>query len=250
MQYDYRTVATRFFGHVGDRVLREHEAETSLVRRFFDNAGEGVFVDVGANDPRRLSQTWHLEQRGWTGLAIEPIAELCDRLRAERPGTTVVRAACGDPDSTGERDFYVGNDFDKSTLARDLLDFETAVQRVDRVQVRTLDDVLDDSLPGSVDFVSIDVEGLQYEVICGFDLRRHRPRLLFVEDHLTDLRTHRLIERQGYRLVKRTTYNNWYVPQEAPFALTTPGERFALWQKVYLRTPFRKLRYAIRRRAA
>jgi FkbM family methyltransferase len=249
MQHHYRTVAARLFGHVPDRVQREFEAETSLVRQFFANTLQGVFVDVGANDPVHLSQTWHLESRGWTGIAVEPIAEMCDRLRAERPRTTVVRAACGDPASVGERDFYVADDLDKSTLARNLLDFETAVRRVDRVRVRTLDDVLAEFAPGRVDFVSIDVEGLQLEVIRGFDLRRHRPRLLFVEDHLTDLRTHRLIERQGYRLVKRTTFNNWYVPREATFSLTSPRERFALWQKVYLRTPYRKLRHALRRRA-
>jgi hypothetical protein len=47
------------------------EREQQLVRRFFDDARSGFFVEVGANRPQEQSQTWHLEQLGWSGVLIE-----------------------------------------------------------------------------------------------------------------------------------------------------------------------------------
>jgi hypothetical protein len=48
------------------------EREQQLVRRFFGDARSGFFVEVGANRPQEQSQTWHLEQLGWSGVLIEP----------------------------------------------------------------------------------------------------------------------------------------------------------------------------------
>ena len=46
--------------------------EQELVREFFAGVRDGFFVEVGANRPQQESQTWHLEQLGWTGVLIEP----------------------------------------------------------------------------------------------------------------------------------------------------------------------------------
>ena len=50
---------------------RASDYEMRLVAEFFGDT-KGYFVEVGANDPRERSQTWHLEQNGWTGILIEP----------------------------------------------------------------------------------------------------------------------------------------------------------------------------------
>ena len=246
--YELKHHAAKRFSHIADRIQREHDAETDLVDEYFERRNEGFFVEVGANDPQKLSQTWKLEQRGWTGLLIEPIPELCERLRQARPNSQVIQAACGAPEETGEADFYVASDSEKSTLRTDMLDFPTPVQRVERVRVRTLDDILQQCQLPRIDFVSVDVEGLQLSVLRGLTLSKYRPALLMVEDHLTDLRTHRFLTQRNYRLVKRTGLNNWYLPADAPFHLTSQLERYRLWQKMWLRTPIRKLRFAARRR--
>ena len=110
------------------------------------------------------------------------------------------------------------------------------------VRVLTLDEVLAECGDPRVDFVSIDVEGLQLDVLKGFDMKRHRPALLFVEDHLLDWQTHFHLRRQGYRLVKRTQLNNWYVPEGTSFTMTSVGERLKLWRKVWPGTPLRSLK--------
>src|SRR5262249_49005282 len=63
------------------REISNHEM--GLVSAFFGNI-KGYFVEVGANDPRERSQTWLLEQAGWTGVLVEPQPDLAAELRASR----------------------------------------------------------------------------------------------------------------------------------------------------------------------
>lgn len=248
MRYTLGKYAAAQFSEMRDRKQREHAAETDLIHLFFDRCRDGFFVEVGANEPQAHSQTWGLEKAGWYGLLIEPSPALCDQLRRHRPQSKVLEVACGPPGAPSRARFHLAQNPLHSSLDVGRTDFAPKIDRSIEVDVKTLDRIIDETDTGPIDFVSIDVEGLQYEVLQGFTLARHRPRLLLIEDHLTGYRTHRYITGQGYRLVKRTGLNNWYVPVEAPFALTDCRERFALWQKIWLRTPARGLRARLRTR--
>ena len=69
------------------------------------------------------------------------------------------------------------------------------------VFVMTLDDILVDAgAPISLDLLSIDVEGHELDVLRGFDIDKWRPRLLLLEDHVSDLTKHRYMMRRGYAL--------------------------------------------------
>ena len=82
--------------------------------------------------------------------------------------------------------------------------------------MRTLDDILTEArAPVAFEFLSIDVEGHELEVLGGFDLARWRPRLILLEDHVGDLAKHRYLENAGYRLIRRCENNGWYVPRDA-----------------------------------
>jgi hypothetical protein len=116
-----------------------------------------------------------------------------------------------------------------------------------QVPARTLDSVLEEAVvPVPVDLLSIDVEGHEAEVLQGFDLSRWRPLLILIEDHVHSLRTHHLLKRGGYRLVRRLGLNAWYVPAGEGFAIPL-ADRWEILRKYYLALPFRKLRYASRR---
>jgi FkbM family methyltransferase len=244
MKYSLHRFARRHFPHVDEPKLRAQAAEQQLVRQFFGDLEAGFFVDVGASHPRDSSQSWHLEQAGWRGILVEPIPELCEELRRDRPRSITVQAACGAPEQRGRVEFHVADGYTRSALQRNAVSLTASFVRTDTVDLKTLDDILAEARPPKIDFVSIDVEGFQLSVLRGFDLQKYRPALLLVEDHLYDLKTHRYLARHGYRLAKRTVRNNWYVPRGTAFALTGPLERFLLWQKVWLRTPIRKLRMA------
>lgn len=216
--------------------------EGELVWNAFEKRTDGFFLDIGANEPKHSSQTWFLEQQGWRGILVEPLRALCTRLEAARHRSCVIRAACGAPGHPPELVFHVADPPSKSSLVRNLIDADTPFVATEVVPVKTVDELLAEAGNPEIDFVSIDVEGTQLDVLRGFDLRRCRPSLLLLEDHLYTLECHRLIKRQDFILVKRTGLNNWYAPREKPLAVSTWFERMRLWKKVWLNTPFRKLR--------
>ena len=78
-----------------------HEEEQARVREFFGGDNSGYFVEVGANHPTHGSQTWHLEQAGWTGVLVEPQPDLAAFLVTSRKAR-VFATACSSPDNAGQ----------------------------------------------------------------------------------------------------------------------------------------------------
>ncbi len=217
--------------------------EQKLIREFFGDR-RGFFVEVGANDPHARSQTHHLEQAGWTGLLIEPQPDLADKLRANRTAK-VFAVACSSADNAGQTlTLHVAGPL--SSLNRDRMAPGTVTERTIDVPIRALDQILQEggAQPG-FDFLSIDVEGHELEVLSGFDARRWRPQLILLEDHVESLAKHRALLGMGYRLIRRFENNGWYVPHEAPQRIA-PGDHWEIIRKYYLALPFRQLRNALR----
>jgi len=226
------------------RTVFPDQAEDRLKTEFFAPVRKGFFVEVGANDPQRGSQSWQFEQAGWTGVLVEPQPDLAERLRAVRRAH-VVAAACSSPANAGAA-MTLHLSGPHSSLKRELAVTGVVAKAAIRVPVRTLDDILEEvKAPVPIDFVSIDVEGHEVEVLSGFDLARWRPRLLLIEDHVTNLATHRSLARAGYRLIRRTGLNGWYVPRAQ-----APRVGLGWWplaRKYYFALPIRKLRDKKRR---
>jgi FkbM family methyltransferase len=219
--------------------------EQELVREFFGGARSGFFVEVGANRPQLASQTWHLEELGWTGVLIEPQPNLADEL-SRRRSARVFAVACSAPANAGKRmRLHVAGAL--SSLDRDRMAPGAELEQIIEVPVRTLDDILIESnAPVAFDLLSVDVEGHELEVLGGFDFPRWRPRLILLEDHVRNLVKHRFLERAGYRLIRRCENNGWYVPNDAAVTVP-PGERWEIVRKYYLALPFRVARNASRR---
>lgn len=221
--------------------------EKQLIWEFFDRKQEGFFIEVGANDPYSGSQTWLLEQNGWRGILVEPQAGLCEKLRLARKNARVSQVACGAPGEEGEATLHISTQDGLSTLDKQIDSHGIRFTGAERVTVTTLDKVLAEARAGTIDFLSIDVEGHEIEVMRGFDFDKYRPSLILIEDGVRNLDKHRFLKRQGYRLVKRTTLNNWYIPKDQPFRMTFWLERMELFRKMYLGLPFRKINLFLRR---
>jgi FkbM family methyltransferase len=220
------------------------DQEMRLIAAFFGNR-RGYFVEVGANEPRERSQTWHLEQAGWTGVLIEPQPALAAKLRAAR-SAQVFAVACSSPDDAGKTlPLHVAGPL--SALDRERMAPGANPETVIDVPVRTLDSVLEEAgSPPGFDFLSIDVEGHEIEVLRGFDIARWHPRLILLEDHVGDLSKHRFLTAAGYRIIRRYENNGWYVPRAAA---DRPGlaDRWKILRKYYLALPFRRMRNFFRR---
>lgn len=222
--------------------------EKQLIWEFFDRKRDGFFVEVGANEPQFGSQTWLLEQNGWQGVLVEPQAALCERLRRDRKNSKVFQVACSSPDKEGEALLLVGTHSGLSTLERQTDSHGAQFVGTERVKLSTLDKVLSEAGATRIDFLSLDVEGHEIEVMRGFNFSKYRPSLILIEDGVRKLDKHRFLKRAGYKLVKRTTLNNWYIPEDQSFRMTFWLERLELWRKMFLGLPFRKIRLFLRRR--
>jgi FkbM family methyltransferase len=218
--------------------------ETRLVREFFQSH-RGYFVDVGANDPTEQSQTFHLEQLGWDGVLIEPQPDLAEALRSRRKAR-VYAVACSSPENSGRSmPLTVAGAY--SSLNAVLRVANAKISGSIDVPIRTLDEVLADAgAPSPIDFLSIDVEGHELDVVRGFDFGWWRPRLILIEDHVLDRRLHNHLVARGYAWIRRTGLNSWYVP--APSAPRIgPYGHLQFVRKYYLGVPIRRWREALRR---
>jgi len=217
--------------------------EDKGVWEFFQRKRDGYFVEVGAHHPSFLSQSLLLERNGWRGVLIEPLPNFCDLLREQRPRSRVVQAACGSPARRGIRKFYVSKDKALSSLDKNLIHPQAVYDGDFEIEVRTLDDILAESGEAHIDFLSIDVEGNELDVLHGFSLGSKRPGLIIVEDVQRRFSLHWYLERNGYRLVRRTGCNSWYVSQERAKSLATPVQRLRMIARLHLGMPIRQLRF-------
>jgi len=226
------------------RAILPFAAEQPLKEEFFGHSADGFFVEVGANDPERYSQSFHLERMGWRGIVVEPQPDLADRLRQRRKAS-VFAVACSAPENSGKHmTLYLAGGHSSFDPALKVHTVKPA--GAIEVPLRTLDEILAEAkAPNPIDFVSIDVEGHEVDVLRGFDLARWRPRLVLLEDHVLSRRLHHVMEERGYRWVRRTDINSWYVPAEAAWPIGWLG-RWQFFRKYYLGTPFRRARDALR----
>jgi FkbM family methyltransferase len=163
----------------------EH-GEEWIIRDFFQDQRGGIFVDVGANDPQRFSNTFYLETvLGWSGLAVEPQAKFSEAYRTLRPRTTLIPLFVSDV-SNREAVLHVPRNNDLiASSSKTFVEEEggTDIQPV-HTNTTTLDDLLERSGISRIDFLSIDIELHEPAALAGFSIDRYRPRLVAVEGHL------------------------------------------------------------------
>jgi FkbM family methyltransferase len=222
------------------RAVYRDASEAALLQAYFED-DRGVFVEVGANDPVLGSQSFAFEQRGWDGLLVEPLAECVARLKIVRKAK-VVEAAAGSPENEGkELPLLVAGGL--STLSPQIkLLVEPETTRL--VPVRTLDSMLAEAGIETIDFLSIDVEGYEVEVLKGLSFDYYRPRLILLEDDAHTRAKHDYLTSKGYLLVRRTNLNNWYVRKSTTFPVSAYG-RWQLFRKMWLGAPLRRIRYSM-----
>lgn len=155
---------------------------------------DGFFIEAGANDGARFSNTLFFERnRGWRGLLIEPIPDLAEKCRKNRPDCIVENCALVASD-TREREVAMRYcnlmSLVKGAMHSEEGDLEhirkgCEVQKVESyeltVPARPLSEILDQHGITKIDFFSLDVEGYELEALKGIDFTRHLPRFLLVE---------------------------------------------------------------------
>jgi FkbM family methyltransferase len=158
-------------------------AEDVVLDRVFGSQAHGIYIDVGASDPVRDSVTKHFYDRGWSGVNIEPLAIEFRALVEQRPRDTNLNIALGSRRET--RTFYEAVDNPSlSTFTPERAEEARAISAIvaRELEVVPIASIIDEYLGDrTIDFLKVDAEGFEPEVLEGNDWSRHRPRVLVIE---------------------------------------------------------------------
>ncbi|MGQ0722259.1 MAG: FkbM family methyltransferase, partial [Candidatus Eiseniibacteriota bacterium] len=148
---------------------------------------KGFYVDVGAFSPKEASNTYFFYRRGWRGINIDAAPGSMEAFRWTRRRDVNLEVAISE--TAGEMSFYFWSTHAyTNTLsadhAREHERLSGVTPREIRVPTRTLTSVLDEHPPpaSGIDFLSVDAEGHDLQVLRSLDWSRYRPELALVED--------------------------------------------------------------------
>lgn len=193
------------------------EGEDMVIRSFFEGMKnyKGFFVDVGAHHPYRYSNTLFFYQNGWRGINIEPTPGAIRLFNTFRRKDTNLNI--GISDKKDKLTFYCFNEpalngFSKEH-SKEIDSASNPYHIIKEVDVETypLADVLDKYLPAGqkIDFLTIDVEGLDLVVLKSNNWAKYKPSYVMAEDridfeNLAESDVYNYLKEQGYQLVAKT----------------------------------------------
>lgn len=196
--------------------------EDAMIWRLLHHKKSGYYVDVGAHHPVRWSNTYALYLLGWSGIAIDANEEFRAEFRKQRPNDLFV-AACV-TDNPGERLFRVYADRALSSVTSAQVfvnDYQYRLEKAVKMKGRTLEEILiENNTPNDFDFLSIDVENHDLEVLMSFDISRYRPQLIVVEAHNFDpvkinaFDAAVYLNKNGYKLASFFGNNLFFIREE------------------------------------
>lgn len=163
-----------------------HEGEDMILKKYFEGKLNGFYVDIGAHHPYRFSNTFYFYLLGWRGINIDAKPESMKKFYENRSNDINLEVAISNSDECMK--FY---DFEESALSG--FSSEISINRVKNGQKLSssynikpykLSEILERYLPVNqhIDFMSIDVEGLDLDVLQSNNWKLYRPSIVLVED--------------------------------------------------------------------
>jgi len=200
----YKVKEKGFFSQYGQD---KYIAET-----YFNNKKQNIFVEIGANDGISNSNTYYFEKElSWSGLAIEPLPKAFKMLEKNRNCATLNGCIS---DFNGETKFLaidgyaeqlsgIIDKYDKRHVLRiekELKEFKGTKKEIS-VNCYTLENVLENHSISSIDYLSIDTEGGEFNILKSLNLKKIKVDVISVENNYYSLKFLFLLRRFGYKLV-------------------------------------------------
>ncbi len=174
-----------FLNKSADKRTYSQYAEDIFIDRFLGYPKNGFYVDVGANQPDHLNNTKRFYEKGWHGINIEPDLNNFRLLEKARPEDTNLNVGISDQESV--LIFYVCEEDTLSTFSKETAEkLASEGHRIiaeKEVSVIKLYSVLEKFATSEIDFMTIDTEGFDDEVLASNDWTKFRPRLICIEDN-------------------------------------------------------------------
>ena len=180
----------------------------------------GIFVEFGACDGIDFSNTYYLEKyMGWTGILIEPAKSWHNDIKINRPNC-IIDFRCVSSQSGNEVDFYENKEPTLSSQNNNFFSknsYKVKTISLNDVVVEYAEKLLKKSNEvNSIDFISIDTEGSEYEILKNFDFNKYAPKIIIVEHNFDPIKSKQLkelMESHNYQNVfpELTAYDYFFV---------------------------------------
>ncbi len=208
----------------GTKLSYAQFGEDLIAKSLFDafDIEKPTYMDIGAYEPIISNNTYLLYTLGARGLLVEPNVDLTAALKAERPGDKLLVAGIG-IDDTPELDYYVikgrpqENTFDKEQAERLVRDKGYKIDRVVKLPMVNVNRAIAEHFgKEGPDFLSIDVEGLEFAILKTLDLKRFRPKVICVDTLITGTLKHNpasteYLTARGYEVRGMSHANTFYL---------------------------------------
>lgn len=152
-----------------------------VLKDIFKNKDNGFFVDVGANHPVKINNTFLLESKGWKGISIEPQKQFRDLWEKER-GTECLQYVIG-PENK-KVDFVEGDENEHVLSGVAGYNKCNNNQKVINIEQKRLSDIFIDKKITEIDYLSIDVEGYEMNVLESIDFSKVNIKLIGIENDI------------------------------------------------------------------
>lgn len=173
--------------------------EDSIVNCYLHYKRNGFYVDVGAFHPKRLSSTYYFyKNQKWRGIIIEPNPVNCELFRKKRGRDIVVNQGASIQEAVLK--YYMFEDASQNTFSEEFKNDRVAekmeVTESREIKVSPLSEIIAKNIPSgvSVDYMNVDVEGLDLTVLQSNDWEKYRPKVITVEDISFDIERPNLSE--------------------------------------------------------
>lgn len=177
------------------------------------NSETGFFLDIGGNDPVKINNSYFFEQKGWSGMAFEPIKALADKW-ADARKTPCYNIAIGMTEDEVEFTEVDAHEHSGIGAAAD-----PGKSTTYKVKQRKLANILKENNIKHVDVVSIDVEGYEMNVLKGIDFEAVDITCFCIENNrdgvlLPDMELRKFMVKKGYRLIARLSIDDIFVKED------------------------------------
>jgi len=216
--YQYKTM---YF----NKISFSQEGEDMVLTRLLNHKSKGFYIDVGAHHPILISNTYKFYLQGWTGINIDAMPGSMIPFKKLRPNDINLEYAISDEPQN--MTYYMFNAPELNTFSKEEADYKNgkngfeSYHIIDKLEINTytLKDILDANCPKDqlIDFMTIDVEGLDLAVLRSNDWSKYRPRFILVEalrdsfsfEKLNEAPVYSYLKGHNYSLVAKT-YNTLF----------------------------------------
>jgi len=203
-----------------DHILKPDQMVQHIEKLFEDQRG-GFFIEAGAHNGTRQSTTMQLLPKGFAGVLVEPDREMANLCANKRPESKVYNCALVSHEYASKYDVigFTPNEFSKlmsKVYFQHNRKDAPIPDKMEMVMARTLTFILDDAFSTKfkqgtqIDFLSLDVEGAELEVLNGLDFKKYRPRYVLIETwEQTYKEVVSKMESEGYEWIDTYTHNDY-----------------------------------------